>query len=88
LAGVSVPLAAVLAGAVGLVDEFAVQARVPERHADPWDALADVIGGTLGAATVAWLLARRRAQGARQRAARIRQRADRARQRPRRTGAR
>ena len=68
LAGVRLPLAVLLAGSVGLVDEFVVQARVPERHADPWDVLADVVGGTLGAVVGAWWRTRRR--GARARVAR------------------
>lgn len=32
----------------GLVDET-IQSRVPGRHADPWDLLADVVGAALGA---------------------------------------
>jgi hypothetical protein len=56
LAGVRLPLAVLLVAAIGSVDEFAVQARIPARDADPWDLLADVVGGTLGALVAArWL---------------------------------
>lgn len=48
---------------VGLLDET-IQSRVPGRHADPWDVLADVVGATAGALAVAWWL-RRRARGPR-----------------------
>ena len=36
-------------GLVGIVDEWVVQARVPGRHSDPFDLLADVVGAALGA---------------------------------------
>ena len=56
LAGVRLPLAVLLVAAIGSVDEFVVQARIPQRNADPWDLLADVVGGTLGALVAAhWL---------------------------------
>lgn len=46
-------------GLVGVVDEWVVQARVPGRHPDPFDLLADVVGATLGALAVS-AFARRR----------------------------
>ena len=45
-------------GLVGSVDEWLVQARVPGRHPDPFDLLADVVGAALGALAVG-ILARR-----------------------------
>jgi hypothetical protein len=36
-------------GLTGIVDEWVVQARVPGRHPDPFDLLADVVGAALGA---------------------------------------
>jgi hypothetical protein len=47
-------------GLVGVVDEWVVQARVPGRHPDPFDLLADVVGAALGAWTVSALARRRR----------------------------
>lgn len=47
-------LAVVLAGSVGLIDEFVVQARIPAREADPLDVAADVLGAAMGA----WLVVR------------------------------
>ena len=47
-------------GLAGAVDEWFVQARVPGRHPDPFDLLADVVGATLGALAVGVLARRRR----------------------------
>ena len=47
-------------GLIGVVDEWVVQARVPGRHPDPFDLLADVVGAALGAWTVSALERRRR----------------------------
>jgi hypothetical protein len=47
-------------GLVGVVDEWVVQARVPGRHPDPFDLLADVVGAALGAWAVSVLARRRR----------------------------
>jgi Na+/H+-translocating membrane pyrophosphatase len=46
-------------GLIGIVDEWVVQARVPGRHPDPFDLLADVVGAALGAWAVG-AFARRR----------------------------
>lgn len=48
------------AGLVGLLDEWLVQARVPGRHPDPLDLLADVAGAALGALAVGAVARRRR----------------------------
>jgi VanZ family protein len=47
-------------GLVGVLDEWLVQARVPGRHPDPFDLLADVAGAALGALAVGALARRRR----------------------------
>ena len=47
-------------GLAGVLDEWLVQARVPGRHPDPLDLLADVAGATLGALAVVALERRRR----------------------------
>ncbi len=47
-------------GLVGIVDEWVVQARVPGRHPDPFDLLADVLGAALGAWAVSAFARRRR----------------------------
>lgn len=47
-------------GLVGILDEWLVQARVPGRHPDPIDLLADVVGAALGALAVGALARRRR----------------------------
>lgn len=47
-------------GLVGALDEWLVQARVPGRHPDPVDLLADVAGAALGAWVVGALARRRR----------------------------
>jgi hypothetical protein len=47
-------------GLVGVADEWLVQARVPGRHPEPLDLLADVVGATLGALAVGVLARRRR----------------------------
>jgi VanZ family protein len=47
-------------GLTGVVDEWLVQARVPGRHPDPFDLLADVAGAALGALAVSVLARRRR----------------------------
>lgn len=47
-------------GLTGIVDEWLVQARVPGRHPDPFDLLADVVGAALGALAVSVLVRRRR----------------------------
>ena len=53
--------AAVVGGGItGVVDEWVVQARVPGRHPDPFDLLADVVGAALGAWAVSALVRRRR----------------------------
>ncbi len=47
-----------LAAAYGVGDEIH-QAFVPGRSADPWDALADVVGAAIGAAAMWWWVRRR-----------------------------
>lgn len=55
-------LAALGGSAVGAIDEWWVQASIPERHADPFDVAADAAGALIGALIAhRWLHQRRRA---------------------------